>query len=380
MRGITLTEADREDWMALWLEAFPEDSRQWTAWYAENFVREGSILGIREDGRLTSMVHLNRSTLALRGRELPACAVAGVATAQDCRGRGLARTLLDESHRILRREGTALAYLYPFSYAFYEKYGWTAGYRAFSWKLSAAQAVHCGRSDGILQWIERPASEDFAHMARIYREWVKTLDGYRLRDSSDMHQRYEDEAMGGARLAFWESGTSEGYLLASCSEGRWSVADWAGEDMKGLMLALFAEGKVSEAAWLSPLDDAVGIPGAVRTVVDRDMVRVLNFAACLEGIQCPEGLDCVIAAEDPFLPANSGCYRRSEKEGQIHCQREDEAPRAWGDIRAWTAVLMGYAAPETAGLVFAQDKEDTTIAQLQAVFPPRRMWLQEMYV
>ena len=44
MRGITLTEADREDWMALWLEAFPED-----IWFMETETRELFDIDRRED-------------------------------------------------------------------------------------------------------------------------------------------------------------------------------------------------------------------------------------------------------------------------------------------------------------------------------------------
>ena len=367
----------REDWIALWGEAFPEDDPAWIAWYADNFAASDSILGAWDGIRLVGTVHMNRCSLAFGGREIPSCAVAGVATARDLRGRGIARNMLEETHRILRERGIPLAYLYPFSYPFYEKFGWQAGYRARMWNLSADAFSTCV---GDFSWVDSPCAADFARMADIYGSWSARYDGYRIRSAAYMEKLRQDAASDGCRLGLWCCGDARGYVLAAAGPEGLSVHDWAGDDMTGMMVCAARSCGAAAVSWTSPDDGTLRVPGARTDVTDRDMVRILDYAALLDGMVCAAEGVLSVGVEDAFLPENGGIYRLASREGRLTCVRGGGVPDVSGDIRAWTRFWMGYASAEDTGLVFGTEDKEHVAALLAAMRPPKCMWLREMYV
>lgn len=375
LRIDTLGRGAREDWTALWAEAFPGDDPAWIEWYADSFAKPASILGAWEGIRLVGTVHMNRCSLFWGGREIPSCAVAGVATAKDRRGSGIARQMMEETHRILRAEGVPLAYLYPFHYPFYEKFGWQAGYRARNWDIAADRLLP---GEGTFAWAEDPGEEEFRDMARLYRSWTAGYGGYRLRDASYMARLWQDAASDGCRLGFRTAEGRRGYVLASEADGVLRVQDWADADMAGLMGCALRDTGCMRAVWMAPEDTV--LPGAECTTEDRDMVRILDFAGLLDGMHTSAEGCVTVAVEDAFLPENTLCCRIRAREGRISCSPSTDAPRVTGDIRAWTRFWMGYASADEAGLTFADKNDTNTAALLTAMRPQETLWLREMYV
>ena len=64
--------------------------------------------------------------IRIQGRSLQSAYIAGAATAQDSRKRGLMKLLLHESLLLMRSRGIIMTHLYPFLHSFYEQFGWAA--------------------------------------------------------------------------------------------------------------------------------------------------------------------------------------------------------------------------------------------------------------
>ena len=120
----TAQNQDRDEIFALWCEAFA-DSRESVDSFFAAFPHCRSYVA-EENGRVLSMVHALPQTF--RGdTDESAAYLYAVATAKDCRGRGLCAGLMAFAEEDLRRNGFACAVLTPGEpslFRFYEKLGY----------------------------------------------------------------------------------------------------------------------------------------------------------------------------------------------------------------------------------------------------------------
>ncbi|MES2459219.1 MAG: GNAT family N-acetyltransferase, partial [Armatimonadota bacterium] len=82
------------------------------------------VLGVFEGSRLVASLTIQELHLFWGSDIVPLGGIAGVACAADQRGRGHVGRLLKESLRTMRDAGQYLSGLFPFSVAFYRRYGW----------------------------------------------------------------------------------------------------------------------------------------------------------------------------------------------------------------------------------------------------------------
>lgn len=110
------------DLHALWQEAFGDSDETVNAFFATGF-SEDRCHSIRENGVIVSALYW--FDCELNGQKI--AYLYAVATDKNHRGRGLARRLMDESHKILKDQGYAGAILVPGSqelFTMYEKLGY----------------------------------------------------------------------------------------------------------------------------------------------------------------------------------------------------------------------------------------------------------------
>ncbi|MHA1448059.1 MAG: GNAT family N-acetyltransferase [Candidatus Hodarchaeales archaeon] len=81
-------------------------------------------LGLFVDGNLKSTATNLDYEIFLRGNWLKIAAVAGVATAPECRRQGLIKEVMKRLFMDIKKQGQAVSGLYPFSLPFYEKLGY----------------------------------------------------------------------------------------------------------------------------------------------------------------------------------------------------------------------------------------------------------------
>src|SRR2546421_6453380 len=80
--------------------------------------------GVFEGGRLQASMRILPFEMFFGEERRPCGGIAGVACEPAARGRGYAGALLDRSLELMRERGQYLSSLWPFSFAYYRKFGW----------------------------------------------------------------------------------------------------------------------------------------------------------------------------------------------------------------------------------------------------------------
>lgn len=103
----------------LYEAVFSEDSKCFVDFYYEYKSRDNEILGLWEDEKLVSMLHLNPYTMIVNGYEVKSYYIVAVATHKDYRHRGYMRTLLEKALKDMAEKKMPFTFLMPASESIY---------------------------------------------------------------------------------------------------------------------------------------------------------------------------------------------------------------------------------------------------------------------
>lgn len=98
--------------------AFNEDCQSW-------FGVDTTFCGFDTDGRMVCVLDYDPASMWWGPASIPAAAVGGVATDPKHQGRGHAGGLMVQAIHLLREQGRCVCPLWPFSFAWYGKFGWS---------------------------------------------------------------------------------------------------------------------------------------------------------------------------------------------------------------------------------------------------------------
>ncbi|MGE5495185.1 MAG: enhanced intracellular survival protein Eis [Burkholderiales bacterium] len=259
-----LEETDIPQAKALWKEAFG-DTDAYIEWYFANKVSPGNSLGAF-DGRLVAVVHMIPLKVCVQGVPVMSSYIAGAATAADRRGKGLMRTLLYESLKIMKQRGIMLTHLYPFKHSFYEKFGWaTYSYARF---ISAGEAAPRQGADIIESW-------DAELLSGLYRSMMSRFDGYIVREKREWRWRLEEHATDGGKTAVLiKGGRPAAYMLYNSERGNADVIETVftdAEDIEPLLAYLLESGHKS-VNYFIPADEKGASPYGMARIVDASLL------------------------------------------------------------------------------------------------------------
>lgn len=126
-------------------------------------------------GRLVGSVAVIDMAQWFGGRAVPCGGVAGVTVAPDQRGRGLARTLLDEAVARMVGQGACVSSLYPTTASLYRSLGWEV---AGGWARTAISTGELPAPTGDLDWEPSPHTDPA--LASAYEACARGRDGWIL--------------------------------------------------------------------------------------------------------------------------------------------------------------------------------------------------------
>ena len=152
--------------------AFPNVTReQWVESFsmiAEVFGRR-FILVVEDEGVIVSTLVCQPRPVYILGSPVPHASTGAVATVPEARCRGCAGAMMAECVRLLRAEEVWLSSLWPFSYAYYRKFGWEIGAETRCYSAPGKVFSELGDAGKT-----RPAVEaDLAQVKAIYDDWAK---------------------------------------------------------------------------------------------------------------------------------------------------------------------------------------------------------------
>ena len=357
-------------------------------------------LGVFDGSRLAACAMIDTLTLAWGDADAPLGGIGGVACTADQRGRGHVGRLLEESLRVMQNSGQYLSGLYPFSFAFYRRYGWdwVGEQKKYTVPTAELKSSPEGRSITAFEGLDaleivRPVYERFArrHAGMGLRTetapgdtapywWKRALDH---RDGRTTYvQVYTDPVTGNA----------EGYLTFRYPDG-----DGAGEvgelfantpaAYRGLLSVLHYYGaQVSAVTFSAPLDDPLplhimhwDLETQIRPLF---MGRVVDVPAALTALH-PNANDfgrLVLSVADLQCDWNNQHFGVTCEAGQVSIAPTRETPGVSLDIQTLSQAYWGQPS-----LDFLRDAGRVTVtdegqyALLSRLLPPRICFLRDFF-
>ena len=357
-------------------------------------------LGIFDGPRLVACTIIDALTLAWGETDVPMGGIGAVACTVDQRGRGHVGRLLGESLRTMRDAGQFLSGLYPFSFAFYRRFGWdwVGEQRQYSVPASELKAGPEGRFMMAYEGLDaldavRPVYERFARRYTgmglrqevapgdmVPHWWKRALDH---RDSRTTYvQVYTDASTGAA----------EGYLTF-----RYPSGDGAGEvgelfantpaAYRGLLSVLhYYAVQVEKITFSAPMDDPLPLHMMHQDLETKIkplfMGRVVDVAAALTALRPEVGLSgrLVLQIADAQCEWNNQAFAVTLDAGQVTATFTQDAPGVSVDIQSLSQAYWGQPSLEhlrAAGRVCVTDESQYTL--LARLLPPRICFLRDFF-
>jgi predicted acetyltransferase len=315
--------------------------------------------------------------------------IAGVATRQSHRGKGHATQLLVDTLPVLREQGYAFAALFPYSYDFYRRLGWELG--SAQYRLTVPPVALPRYDDA--RYVRSALPADRADIARLYGEATLHKTGRWLRDDKRWSYLFEHVKS----KVVYKRQQAEGYAFFEVKEAEpkarsirlleFAAASPAAQ--RGLVSYLAQVTGVTAIDYAASWEDLAGAglltaadPGdSANAKVDAApgaMFRVVDLVAALEALT-PNftGLRgaFTISMRDDVAAPSMPLTATVEGDGkEVAVWAGDGHPRRVieGDVRVWSAVLVGYQSlGDALALNLLRSYSDATAALAAPLFPRR---------
>lgn len=312
------------------------------------------------------------------GESVTALGLAGVAVAPEARGTGVALKLIQETLRSARERGFALSTLYPSTFALYRKAGYELGGSHCRFTLQLRRLPRQRRARAV----QALGSEQYAEMARLYREVARHRSGY-LDRGPYVWQRVQNPDREPARaFGVYDASGLSGYVFvrANTEKGmpmQLALSDFVARspDAYESLLAFLADHLTTaeHASWSGGPADArvLGLPEHVVKVAIDDywMLRIVDVRAALLGRGYPP-VDAAVelVVDDAILPENAGRHALIVAQGRACLEAQEGLPEARLTAGALAALYTGFVSPRELVLAGRLEAEDRALGVLSALF------------
>lgn len=346
-----------------------------------------------EEGVLTSCLELPEYQVYYEGAAAPMVGVGGVSSLPEYRHGGAVRNIFHTALRWMWNQGAVFSSLYPFSHAYYRKFGYELCQICTQYKLpvEALASFPCTCSVKMFQ-----PGGDLAPFQKIYdaglgrrnlavcreeRHWKKLLekDPYKERYYTYLLEK-DFQPLAYVVLA----------LKAPAADPKVGVVKELGFfspeglfQSLGLLHRLAAQYGVfqltlpDDVPLAALLEDSYNLTPAF---TEQPMARVIRVEKALERKAPPEGTGYTLKVEDQLLPENSGVFQVENREGRVSVTKLPESSPAdlSLDVRVLSQLLLGYLSLEESlykpGVTLTGSREI-----LASAFPKRSVFLTEYF-
>ncbi|MCI8660242.1 MAG: GNAT family N-acetyltransferase [Lachnospiraceae bacterium] len=370
----------------LWEEAFPEDSREFVAYYFEEKVRDNRILALFEEGEVqeedprkhvAAMIHLNPYSLMVRGFCWKVDYLVGVATCREKRHRGYMRSLLLQIMKDLRQEQMPFCFLMPADEAIYKPFGFTYIYRqekfvkGTGWERAVsaeaevlvraaevggkeAKTAPGGERDGAEGKLSHQVLTDLEKDSGTYQERLEITASWMNRWLERHYQVYarRDEAY--VRRLVNELASEEGVLdLLFCKDEIVAMESWWGRGEREQRLIY------GEEPYVKRIDGAEKPAIMARIISPEAFMPVIHLR---DNAEWEDGCMIPLYIQDPLIEENDGLWLwhlnretswlQKQPEGKLPGQAKMGSGRILPlltlKMEQLTEWLFGYQVPEEA--------------------------------
>jgi predicted acetyltransferase len=278
------------------------------------------------------MMHVIDYDVRYDGHTVGMTGIGGVSTLPEARIGGYIRKIFEQALPLAREQGKVFSYLYPFSFAFYRKFGYELCCQPNKISAPAKTFREYKFTGGITAYAP---GDDLTPYIDVYNKFIEDKNVVLDRDEGLMRSRVDHNPYTTQRYAYLHrdaDGTPDAYILFGADkhgggeiamtirELIWTTPD-ALHAMFGFIGALSPQ--FSSVEWNAPrsVNIAAMFADSYEFSVSRPMNgmnRVLNVPKALELIKAPSfNSKAVIKVADKFMPVNDGAYHLEWENGII---------------------------------------------------------------
>jgi len=205
------TPADTEAVKSIWHKCFG-DGEPFLSWnFSRNYDPNDTLVWV-EGGEVVATLQMQTKNISFGGNVIPGNYIFGIATLPEFRNRGIARELLIQAFREARERGHVVSLLIPFSYRFYEKFGYEMCYKLVKSTIKKEYSSPGDKYGHIMK-----SDYTIADLQNVYRKFCEPLDGWIVRSDNEFRLILEDVLNNGNGrcIACYdrESGECVGYAI-----------------------------------------------------------------------------------------------------------------------------------------------------------------------
>lgn len=321
----------------------------------------GAFIGSPQDP--VASIVMNKMDVRFDGHIVKMGGVGGVATLPAYRRGGSIRACMEASHRALYDEGFVFSALYPFSTAYYRKFGYENGAATYAWTIPVKDLPNADVGGRVYQLLP---GDDLSPLLQVYNAFYENVNLAPLRKeySSELREKnfldqkrsifvWEDET--GTPGAFFIGGRKEETLNCRTDFAEKNGLLFTGpRALLGLLsfvrtafIANFEKIFFVTPAFADPSPLLPETTGAECKVFPNGMVRVVNVAQALALCRCWGKGTVTVEVTDPMLPENNGVFRVHFAPGsENRVETGNFPPDITLPIQAFSALLCGVRGME----------------------------------
>lgn len=390
-KAYVLEASETEEAFRLRSLAFERGSRNIDHWHRfKAGLPDGSIeLGIRESGRLQAALGvINFQCYFGPDVILPMGGIGAVATLPASRGKGYAGALLDECLARMREAGQLISMLGPFSWQFYQNYGWDWVGVARHYSVPATAIKTPPETENVREAVSEDHAairEAYARHSRRYRAALVRTE-YQWSDLlADTGSEYT------STFVYPGAGGIEGYLsYRGGSRDRLGIKELlslTAEAQRGLLgLLRRLSMQHSRFEWKAPADDTLWsqfYDWEIETKLSPVfMGRVVDVAGAMEAWKPvePQNVSVALSVSDQHAPWNEGVWRISCEGDNIRVEKAAGDAQVALDIRAFSQAFFGTPTlPELRGAGRVEVADEAAFQALCRLLNGPRTWMNDFF-
>ena len=319
-----------------------------------------------DDGTLMAHMINHQFVSCLDGTKIRNGGIGGVSTLPEYRMEGAIREIFRVLLPHAYADGEVISTLYPFSHAFYRKFG----YETVCWKniyeFSPTVLGEYSFRGRVKQW---KAGDPVSEWTELYNRFASSRNLAIFRDDARMAEHLKGEYYKDRKFSYmlYREGRPSAYLIfQDVRHDPQAVLDvqdlaWSGpEGFRAILgfLSRFSADYGTVRLFLpreTELMSLIRSPQAYdisKTTEQSYTIRVINAARAMEAMKKPEDCSFVIRISDELIPRNSGTWKVT-REGAV---RTEEAPDLSVSEKALGQLVSGAVSLEE-----AEYREDTEV-------------------
>ncbi|PKM48983.1 MAG: hypothetical protein CVV02_18035 [Firmicutes bacterium HGW-Firmicutes-7] len=198
---VAIKDEDKEAIRDLYVNSF-SDSVQFVDYYFKEKFISSRVMAIKEDTRITSMLHLNPFEVRFNGEKYHVSYIVAVATAIEYRKKGYMGRLMQAALNRLFESGEVFSLLMPIDSRIYERYGY--GFIEDHLRFECDSATFMVKPTKYDYTVAD--DKDMSKLADIFEEFTKQFNLSTIRNSASFEMLYKELLTDNGKILIFKDG------------------------------------------------------------------------------------------------------------------------------------------------------------------------------